>query len=481
MTKPNIILINCDDLGYGDLGCYGSTLNRTPALDRMAAEGVRFTDFYMASPVCSPSRGAMMTGCYPNRIGFDDFQGHAVLFPGQSVGLNPAEKTMAGYLRDQGYATKLVGKWHCGDQPEFLPTRHGFDSYYGLPYSNDMGRQAHRWEGWPAWVEELQRKTGVDYATPGETGPAHQFPPLPLLRDQQVIQEQPDQAGLTERYVEEAVRFIRDKKEQPFFLYFAQMYVHLPIYPPESYLKRSQNGRYGAAVEHVDWSVAVLLDELKRQGLDENTLVVFTSDNGSRANNEGGSNAPLRGTKATTWEGGQRLPCIMRWPAAIPAGRTCAELVTSMDFLPTFVGLAGGTVSAERILDGRDMAPLMRAEPGATSPHEAFYYYSQGSLEAIRCGNWKLHVRKQGEPFSALYNLAADLGETTDLLAEQPEVVERLTAMAETMRARLGDRALGIAGCERRPIGQVAQADTLTHYDPDHPYIIAEYDLADAG
>jgi arylsulfatase A-like enzyme len=231
----------------------------------------------------------------------------------------------------------------------------------------------------------------------------------------------------------------------------------------------------------VDWSVAVLLDELKRQGLDENTLVVFTSDNGSRANNEGGSNAPLRSGKGTTWEGGQRLPCIMRWPAAIPAGSTCSEVVTSMDFLPTFVRLAGGEVSAERILDGRDITPLMRGEPGATSPHEAFYYYAGGSLEAIRCGQWKLHFCKRGEPLSELYNLADDIGETNNLLAKHPEVVERLTAMADAMRLRLGDRALGIDGHERRPIGQVDRSEPLTHYNPAHPYIIAEYDLADAG
>ncbi len=477
-TPPNIVLINCDDLGYGDLVCYGSGVNRTPALDRMAQDGIRFTDFYMASPVCSPSRGGMMTGCYPNRIGFDDFQGLGVLFPGQPVGLSHDEKTVASYLRDQGYATKLIGKWHCGDQPDFLPTSHGFDSYYGLPYSNDMGRQAGDRS---QWTHKLQALTGVNYNGKDAATPDDDYPPLPLLRDLEVIQEQPDQAALTERYVEEAVRFIRARKDQPFFLYFAHMYVHLPVYAPEAYLKRSRNGRYGAAVEHVDWSVAVILDELRRQGLDANTLVIFTSDNGSRANNEGGSNAPLRGGKGSTWEGGQRLPCIMRWPAAIPPGQTCRELVCSLDFLPTFVELAGGTVSTERIVDGRSIVPLMRGESGAASPHEAFYYYTGGNLEAVRSGPWKLHFRKHRELVSALYNLESDIGETTDVQDANPEVVARLAALAEAMRLRLGDRAQGIPGSERRPIGSVPDNDTLTHYNPAHPYIIAEYDLSDAG
>ena len=273
--QPNILLINCDDLGYGDLGCYGSTSNDTPVIDRMAEEGMRLTDFYMASPVCSPSRGAMMTGCYPPRIGFGDFDGQWVLFPGQGLGLHPKERTIASLLKDAGYRTMLVGKWHCGDQPDFLPTRHGFDHYYGLPYSNDMGRQGGR----------------------------DTYPPLPLLMEEEVLEAQPDQRSLTERYVEQAVRFMRKNRENPFFLYMAHMHVHLPHYAPERFERESRNGEYGAAVACVDWATGVLLHELKRLGLDEDTLVVFTSDNGSRGD-RGGSNAPLRGSKGTTWEGG---------------------------------------------------------------------------------------------------------------------------------------------------------------------------------
>jgi len=273
--KANIILMNCDDLGYGDLACYGSPCNSTPHLDRLAAEGMRFTDFYMASPVCSPSRGAMLTGCYPPRIGFGSFDGRGVLFPGDPIGLNPSEITIAALLRDAGYATKIVGKWHCGDQPEFLPTRHGFDSYYGLPYSNDMGRQK------------------VD----------DKWPPLPLLRDEEVMQEQPDQSGLTERYVEESLRFIREQRQRPFFLYLAHMHVHLPIYAPARFLRESRNGAYGAAVACIDWAAGVIMAELRRLGLEDNTMVIFTSDNGSRCRGEGGSNGVLRGIKTTTWEG----------------------------------------------------------------------------------------------------------------------------------------------------------------------------------
>jgi arylsulfatase A len=457
--RPNFILINCDDLGYGDLGCYGSRINRTPALDRMAAEGMRLTDFYMASPVCSPSRGAMMTGCYPRRIGFYRFsypQRNStawVLFPGSAEGLHEDEITLAHVLGRQGYATRIVGKWHCGDQPEFLPTRRGFDSYYGLPYSNDMGRQA----GW-------------DIA----------FPPLPLLRDEQVIQQQPDQAALTERYVEESVRFLRAHRDEPFFLYLAHMYVHLPLYAPKRFLDTSQNGPYGACVECIDWSVAVLMHELRRLGIDRNTLVVFTSDNGSRADH-GASNAPLRGRKGTSWEGGQRVPCLAWWPGVVPAGATCGEVVTAMDFLPTFAGFAGPAAPDDRILDGRDIAPILAGEPGARSPHEAFFYFRNGELQAVRGGRWKLHVRRQGEAVHELYDLQADLAETTDAAAAHPQIVRELEARADACRDDLGDLAVGAAGRNCRPVGKAADPRPLTEYDPQHPYIIAEYDLTDRG
>lgn len=454
--RPNVILINCDDLGYGDVGCYGSTVHATPHLDRMAAEGMRFTDFYMASPVCSPSRGAMLTGCYPPRIGLGTNQdGGVVLFPGDPVGLSPDEVTIARLLQQAGYATQLVGKWHLGDQPEFLPTRHGFDHYYGLPYSNDMGRQAGRPDRWP---------------------------PLPLLRDEEVIQQQPDQTALTERYVEECVRFLRGHRHEPFFLYFAQMHVHLPLYAAPRFVAQSRNGRYGACVEAIDWSVGVLLHELESLGIDGHTLVLFTSDNGSRTK-EGGSNAPLRGTKATTWEGGMRLPLIARWPGQIPAGSTCRQLATAMDLLPTLAGLAGTREPQDRVIDGRDIGPLLRGEPGAASPHEAFFYYWKNDLHAVRAGRWKLHLRRGGQsaPVRELYDLAADVGETTNLYARHADVVAALTAHAEAARRDLGCAASGSDGMGCRPPGRVAAPTALTTYDPAHPYIVAMYDLDEAG
>ena len=303
------------------------------ALDRMAAEGVRFGDFYMAAPLCSPSRGAMMTGCYPRRIGFGSFDnGAGVLFPGMSTGLSTDEVTLAKLLKGRGYATRIVGKWHCGDQREHLPTRHGFDGYFGIPYSNDMGRQAN---------------TKQDY------------PPLPLMLDEEPIQQQPDQAALTERYVDDCVRFMRANRERPFFLYFAQMYVHLPIYAPQRFLGESRNGPYGAAVASIDWSVGAILAELKALGVGREHAGDLTSDNGSRGDH-GGSNAPLRGAKTSTWEGGQRVPCIMRWPGRITPGQVTAEVATAMDFLPTFAGVAGASLPDKKI-DARTFCRWRRA------------------------------------------------------------------------------------------------------------------------
>ncbi|MEM9745211.1 MAG: sulfatase [Actinomycetota bacterium] len=463
-VRPNVVLINCDDLGYGDLGCYGSTRNRTPALDRLAAEGLRLTSFYTASPVCSPARGALLTGCYPPRIGFGSFDGLPVLFPGMGLGLPPTEISLARLLSDAGYATQAIGKWHCGDQPDFLPTNHGFDHYLGLPYSNDMGRQVGR----PDVLPEM--------------------PPLPLLVDGVVVEQQPDQASLTERYMSAALDFMRGCEDRPFFLYLAHLYVHVPIYVQPQFAAASSNGRYGAAVASIDWATKVILDELDATDRAENTIVIFTSDNGSLGDHPppwgspeplGGSNDPLRGTKGPTWEGGQRVPGIVRWPARIPAGRTSDAICTAMDLYPTLALLCGATVPTDRVIDGRDIQKIwFDDEP---SPHEAFFYYRMNDLEAVRSGRWKLHFSKRGEVDRALFDLDADIGETVDVIDAHPEVVERLDALADGARASLGDDRLGRTGSEVRPIGRIDDPRPLTTYDPDHPYVIADYDLPDRG
>lgn len=463
-ARPNVILINCDDLGYGDLGCYGSSRNKTPVLDRLAAEGLQFDSFYTASPVCSPARGALLTGCYPPRIGFGSFEGLRVLFPGMGVGLPPTEISIAKVLSDAGYATQAIGKWHCGDQDDFLPTNHGFDHYMGLPYSNDMGRQVDP----PDFMPEL--------------------PPLPLLVDGEVVEQQPDQASLTERYVAGALEFMRRVEDQPFFLYLAHMYVHLPIYVQERFAAQSTNGAYGAAVESIDWATGVLLDELDAQGIADDTIVIFTSDNGSLGDRPppwgskeplGGSNDPLRGAKGSTWEGGQRVPGIVRWPSRITAGRRTDEIATAMDLFPTLAAVGGGEVPTDRTIDGRDLQDLWYGD--APSPHEAFFYYLKNDLEAVRSGKWKLHFSRNGKPRPALFDLDADIGETTDVADEHPDVVAALERLAETARVSLGDERLDRRGNDVRPIGRVADPKPLTTHHPDNVYVIAEYDLADKG
>jgi arylsulfatase A-like enzyme len=392
----------------------------------------------------------MLTGCYPRRVGFGDFEGKWVLFPGQPVGLNPEETTIAGMLREQGYATRIIGKWHCGDQPEFLPTRHGFDGYYGIPYSNDMGRQQWR----PHW------------------------PPLPLMRDESVIEEQPDQVTVTERYVEDALSFIRANRDERFFLYFAHMYVHLPIYVQERFLRESRNGRYGGAVAAIDWATGVIFAELSRLGIDEETMVIFTSDNGSRGD-FGPSNGHLRGHKGTTWEGGQRVPFIVRWPGTVPAGRAEPGLAASIDLMPTLAALTGGGIPTHRRTDGLDLSGFLTGEQ-TESPRQSFFYYHYNAIEAVRVGDWKLHLRKSEQEIQELYNLRDDPGETTNRFALEPTRVASMMELVEAMREDLGDDATGHAG-NVRPIGRVAEGRGLTSYDPDHPYYMAEYDLSDRG
>jgi len=482
MSTPNVILINCDDLGYGDLGCYGSELNRTPHLDRMADEGVRFTDFYATSPVCSPSRAALMTGCYPLRVGFGGKASGGlggVLFPGWSVGLNPTEITIARLLSDQGYATKLVGKWHLGDQPAFLPTSHGFDEYYGIPYSNDMGRQIEgdRVHGLtPDEIEDMLRSMGMDEPWVR--------PPLPLLEDEDVLEAQPDQASLTGRYLEQALRFIRREAaaDSPFFLYLAHMYVHLPIYVQERFKKASQNGDYGAAVECVDWVTGVILAELATLGIDDNTIVIFTSDNGALAPESGGSgsNAPLRGSKGNTWEGGQRVPCIVRWPGHVPAA-TSDVVAAQMDLYPTLARLCGAAVPTDRTVDGQDLADALGLDGPSFDDERSFFYMRGPAIEAVRVGPWKLHVSKPDGPKLRLYNLVDDIAETTDLAAEHPELVTRLQTLVAEARADIGDETNNVIGTGSRPMGKVENPITLTDFDPNHPYFMAEYDLADRG
>ncbi len=434
---PNVILIFADDLGYGDLGCFGSTKHRTPHLDRLANEGTRFTSFYVTSGVCTPSRSSLLTGCYPRRIQLHENEaGRWVLFPGDHRGLHSGEVTLAEVLKGQGYRTAIIGKWHLGDQPVFLPTRHGFDSYFGIPFSNDMGK----WK------------------------PMRGYPPLPLMRDEKVIEIEPKQDQLTKRYTEEAVKFIRSSQETPFFLYLPHTFPHVPLYASEKFRDKSANGRYGDAVEELDWSVGQLMETLKKEEIEENTLVIFLSDNGA-ASDWGGSNQPLRGWKGSPWEGGMRVPCIMRLPGRIPAGRVSDALSSTLDVLPTLAKLAGGAAPSDRIIDGRDLWPLMTAT--GPSPREVFYYYFLGHLHAVRSGTWKLHVaRRDGRGRASksiapeLYDLKMDISEMHDVADRHPDVVERLLALAEQARADLGDGDRD--GKNTRLAGHVQHATTLT-------------------
>jgi arylsulfatase A len=445
--QPNVVVIFIDDMGYGDIGPYGATKQRTPHLDRMAKEGMKLTSFY-AAPVCSVSRAQMMTGCYGARVSVP-----GVYFPGQSVGLNPSEVTVAERLKEKGYATQMVGKWHLGDQPDFLPTRQGFDHYLGIPYSNDM----------------LKKSADT------------KLPVVPLLRDEKIVElmDGDAQTRLVEIYTKEAVDFIGRNKDKPFYLYFAHNAVHTPIHPGAAFAGKSQNGRFGDWVEEVDWSVGQVLDALRSQGLDKDTLVVFTSDNGPWLikGTDGGSAGPLRGGKGSTWEGGMREPTIAWWPGHVPAGSVNDAVAGTIDLLPTFVSLAGGAVPASPVIDGRDITPILLGQ-SKESAREAHYYFSGYDLQAVRQGRWKLALAPQPDGMGKqaakvpaglrLYDLDGEIGEQTDVAAQHPEIVAKLKALADKMAAEIG----GKEPTSRRPAGEVKGAKTLyptSDYIPNEP------------
>ena len=405
-SPPNIVIIFADDLGYGDLGVYGHPLIKTPRLDRLASEGLKLTSFYASAPVCSASRYSLLTGRYAIRAGIN-----GALMPESKGGLGAGETTIANVLKTAGYRTGMVGKWHLGNKPGFFPTEHGFDSYFGLLYSNDMIRP---------WVQ-----TDV---------------PMRLYRGTQELAGEIDNATLTERYTEEALAFIRENKAGPFLLYFAHSMPHVPLGVSPRFAGTSANGRYGDVIEMIDWSTGQVLDALRDAGVERNTLVIFTSDNGPWMDmpprmlveprivrTDAGSAGPLRGSKGTSWEGGTRVPFLARWPGRIPAGAVSSDLARTLDILPTIAGIVGAPLPAGRAIDGQDIRAFL--EGRAPSPDEWFFYYdSGGRLEGVRDRRWKLHLTfpEEAEPVAALFDLSVDPSERWDVAAEHPEIVARL-------------------------------------------------------
>ncbi|HZN36738.1 MAG TPA: sulfatase [Pirellulaceae bacterium] len=463
--RPNIVLLFADDLGYGDLGCYGAQGIATPNLDRLAAQGTRFTSFYVAQPVCTASRAALMSGCYSNRISLFGALNHE-----SNVGIAADERLLPEMLKDAGYATAIFGKWHLGHREAFSPLKHGFDEFLGLPYSND-------------------------------NGPLHPvvrtIPGLPLIEGDKVAETDPDQSQFTRRFTDRAIAFIEKNKDRPFFLYVPHVMPHVPIFASAEFRGKSSAGLYGDVVQELDAGVGDVLAALDRLKLSEKTLVIFCSDNGPFLSygNHAGSAGRLREGKLTTFEGGVRVPCLMRWPGKIPAGRVSPDLLSTLDLLPTFAGLAGGKISTNKI-DGEDRWQLIAGLPDAR-PRETFCYYAGDELQAVRSGRWKLHLPheylspaqppgKNGKPANfenlkpesmamsglrgiasrhgyvvkqiglTLYDLETDIGETTDVAAQHPEIVARLQKLAESARADLGDSLTKRKGAGVRPCGTVS-------------------------
>ncbi len=418
---PNVVILFADDLGYGDLGVYGHPTIRTPNLDRMAAEGMKFTQFYVGASVCTPSRAALLTGRLPIRSGMVNDR-IRVIFPPSEGGLPESEITLAEALKTKGYATACIGKWHLGHQPHFLPTNQGFDQYFGLPYSNDMS---------PA-------------LTPGSANRGD--PPLPLLRGTETIEEEPDQRTLTRRYTEEAIQFIRDNKDRPFFLYLPHTFPHVPLFASDAFEGKSPRGLYGDVVEELDWSTGQILATLRDLGLAENTFVFFTSDNGPWLTEklDGGSAGLLKDGKGTTWEGGMRVPAIAWWPDAIAPGEVTDALATTMDLYATALALAGIALPDDRVVDGVDLTPLLRGE--SEQVRDVVFYYRGTRLFAVRKGPWKMHfitqsayVRDEPVPHDppALYHLEHDPSERFNVAADHPDVIADIMEEVERHRAAL--------------------------------------------
>lgn len=466
--KLNFIVILADDMGYGDLGCYGAKDIATPNIDRMALEGAKFTSCYVA-PVCSPTRASLMTGSIAQRVGIG-----GVLFPRNNHGLSPDEITLPELLKEQGYATAIIGKWHLGNQDMFQPLNHGFEYWYGTPASNSQG-----------FHPDILRFADDCVFREGHTRESIlklKEAPCPLVRDNVVIEVPVDQTQLTQRYTKEAIRFITGHKDKPFFIYLPHNMPHIPLYASADFIGKSKRGIYGDTVQELDWSTGEILRTLEELKMDENTMVIFLSDNGPNTAT-GGSAGSLKGGKGTTLEGGVRVPFVARWPGKIPAGTVSAEPITAMDLLPTLVKFAGGDVPNDRVLDGKDIRPLLDGEPGAKSPHEAIYYMRGRNVQGIRVGNWKYLAdeapekgkkkvssgneepkltRKERkaldrerhkpatpkpEPTAALYDLNEDIGEKNNLIAEHPEVVAQLKERIEAFQKELREnsRSAGVA------------------------------------
>ncbi|TWU49057.1 sulfatase family protein [Rubripirellula reticaptiva] len=418
-VRPNVIIIFIDDMGYGDVGFNGATVPKTPNLDQLAKDGMKFTDFYVGCAVCSGSRTALLTGCHYQRLSMNP-----VLFPNSDKGLNPDEVTLADMLKEAGYRTSCIGKWHLGHLPPCLPTDQGFDDYWGVPYSNDM------------WIDPANKLADEivirDGVTLQQLKAGHKIKnQVPILHNEEVIEYPADQTTLTKRYTEQSVRFINENKHNPFFLYLPHSMVHRPLAVSEAF-NNPNNEMITNAIEEVDWSVGEIVKALKDADIAENTLVVFTSDNGAAV----GSSLPLRGKKASVYDGGIREPTVMWWPSKIPAGSVCSEVAASIDLMPTLVQLCGGTLPDNKI-DGKDIWPLMSSQKGAVSPHEA--YVLMHGPGTVRSGKWKFYPWQEGKgsnrdkanakpsKFSVqLYDTVADIGERNNIAKTHPEVVQRL-------------------------------------------------------